>query len=260
VLLAVSSPAVAILANALTFIVSAAAVAAIPAGAAFRPAGRETAETATGCDRATMPSLLTDVRAGAQALRAAPVAVRLVAADTLCSAVYGLLTVTLVLVGHRIGAGAGGYGLLLGAFGVGGVAGATLAGRLDPGSGWRRTLAGALVLVAVPLGALGLVQAIVPALLLALAAGGGMVVGEVLSETALPRLLDDAVLARAYGLALPASLSGIVAGSLVAGPLVAALGATWTLMVAGAFVLVVSALLLRRPVYVPVAASALASA
>jgi predicted MFS family arabinose efflux permease len=248
--LALSSPAFAILANALTFIVSAAAVAAIPSGEAFRPSARDDADSA---------SLLDEVRIGARALRGAPVAVRLVAADTLCSAVYGLLTVVLVLVGHRIGAGAGGYGLLLGAFGVGGVAGATIAGRLDGASTWRRTLAGALVLVALPLAALGLANAIAPALVLAFAAGGGMVVGEVLSETALPRLLDDAVLARAYGLALPASLAGIVAGSLVAGPLVASLGVTGTLLLAGSFVLAVAALLLRRPIEVPIAGPAAAT-
>ena len=248
--LALSSPAVAILGNALTFIVSAVAVAAIPSGEAFRPSARDDADS---------PSLLDEVRIGARALRGAPVAVRLVAADTLCSAVYGLLTVVLVLVGHRIGAGADGYGLLLGAFGVGGVAGATLAGRLGGASTWRRTLAGALVLVALPLAALGFANAVAPALVLAFAAGGGMVVGEVMSETALPRLLDDAVLARAYGLALPASLAGIVAGSLVAGPLVASLGVTWTLLLAGSFVLAVAALLLRRPIEVPLAASAAAS-
>jgi hypothetical protein len=33
-------------------------------------------------------------------------------------------------------------------------------------------------------------------------------------------MLDDDVLARAYGLVLPMSLGGIVAGSLLAGPLV----------------------------------------
>jgi hypothetical protein len=52
----------------------------------------------------------------------------------------------------------------------------------------------------------------VPTLLEALAAsvlgGGGMVVGGVLSETALPRMLDDGVLARAYGLVVPAAGRG----------------------------------------------------
>jgi hypothetical protein len=74
-----------------------------------------------------------------------------------------------------------------------------------------------------------------------------MIVGEVLSETALPRLLDDAVLARAYGLVFPVSIFGIVAGSLIAGPLLAVFGVTGALAASGLFVLVVAALLLHRP-------------
>ena len=74
-----------------------------------------------------------------------------------------------------------------------------------------------------------------------------MIVAEVLSETALGRMLDDAVLARAYGLALPASLSGIVLGSLVAGPLVATVGVTATFLVSGLGLALASALVLRHP-------------
>src|SRR6185295_1398667 len=111
--LALSSPAVAILGNAATFLASAVVVATIPAGPAFRPS-RDGASA----------DLVGDLRAGVDALRGAPAAVRVIAADAICSAVYGILTVTLVLVAGRVGAGAGGYGLLLGAFGVGGVAGA----------------------------------------------------------------------------------------------------------------------------------------
>jgi hypothetical protein len=48
-----------------------------------------------------------------------------------------------------------------------------------------------------------------------LVAGSGSVIAEVLSETALPRMLDEDVLGRAYGFMLPLALSGIVAGSLV---------------------------------------------
>lgn len=245
-LLAVSSPPVAILANALTFLASAAAVAAIPAGPAFLPAQRDAAAGA--------PGLLTELRAGADALRGAPSAMRVVAADVVCSAVYGLLTVTLVLVSRDVGAGAGGYGVLLGAFGIGGLAGAAVAARFDGAEHWRRTLAVALVLVALPVAGLGVVDALWMAIALGIVAGAGGVVAEVLSETALPRMLDDAVLARAYGLVLPASLGGIVAGSLVAGPLVALLGLTAALAAAGLAVLAVGALLLRRPL--PVATPA----
>jgi MFS family permease len=235
----VAGPAVAILMNAVTFLGSAFAIAAIPAGAQFAPPER-------GAD-APMPSVLAEVRAGARALRGAPTAIRLVAADVLCSAVYGILTVALVLVSRKIGAGNGGYGLLLGGFGAGGVIGATVTARIDAPSRWRGTLAVAMLLVGIPLVALGIVPTLAGAAALAVLGGGGMVVGEVLGETALPRMLDDKVLARAYGLVFPVSISGIVAGSLIAGPLVSALGLTGTLALAGGAVLTIGAVLLSRP-------------
>jgi MFS family permease len=238
VVLAVSSPAVAIFANAATFLVSIALVTAIPAGPAFRPgtAGEPV-------------HLLADLRTGFDALLGAPAAMRVIAADIICSAVYGMLTVALVLVAGQVGAGPGGYGLLIGAFGVGGLLGATVAGRVD-GAQWRRTLAIALALVGLAVAALGVAHTLWMALTLGLVGGAGSIVAEVLSETALPRLVDDEVLARAYGFVLPAALSGIVAGSLVAGPLVALLGLTGALVATGFAVLALSALVLRRPLAV----------
>jgi MFS family permease len=244
IVLMASSPAPAILLNALTFLASAASVAAIPAGPAFVPARRMAGSSQTD---EPMPSVLSDIRTGARALRGAPVAVRLVAADVLCSGVYGLLTVTLVMVSRHVGAGDGGYGLLLGAFGAGGVIGATLTGRVASPALWRRTLTVALLLVAGTLAALGSAPTLATAMAAALLSGGGMVVGEVLSETALPRMLGDDVLARAYGLVLPSSFAGIVAGSLVAGPLVSLLGLQGALMCSGAVVLAVTGMLGRRP-------------
>jgi predicted MFS family arabinose efflux permease len=170
-----------------------------------------------------------------------------VAADVLCSAVYGLLTVTLVFLSRKVGAGDSGYGLMLAAIGVGGVIGAIVTSRVEVGERWGRSLALALALVGLPLAALGIVPTLALALGLAFLGGGGMVVGEVLSETALPRLLDDQVLARAYGLVFPASIAGIVIGSLIAGPLLALFGLTGALAVAGLLVLLVAALILHRP-------------
>jgi MFS family permease len=236
-LLAISSPALAIALNAASFIASAVAITAIGSSPAFVPARHDAADS----------GLLAELRGGVDALRGAPAAVRLVAADVVCSAVYGVLTVTLVLVGRRVGAGAGGYGLLLGGFGVGGVAGAVVAGRIDSPSRWRELLIVALGLVAVAVAGLGAVHSLAAAVVLAVIGGVGSVVAEVLSDTALGRMLDDSVLARAYGFVLPACLGGIVAGSLVAGPLVAAVGVSATLALAGVFVAVVGGLLLRRP-------------
>jgi MFS family permease len=242
--LAVSSPAVAIVLNALTFVVAALAIGALPPGDAFRSPPR--------VQDAARPSVLADLRDGARALSGAPTAIRLIAADVTCSAVYGLLTVTLVIVSRRVGAGDGGYGLLLGAFGAGGVIGAIVLGRLQSGAHWRRPLTAGLALVALAIAGLGIAPVLPVALALAFAGGGGMVVGEILADTALPRMLDEAVLARAYGLAFPASIAGIVIGSLVAGPLVGLLGASGALIVAGWSVAVVGALLVGRPLQPPV--------
>ena len=220
VLLGLSSPAIVIALNAASFLASAAAITAIGRNPVFVPSRQDGGSLRLG----------QELRDGAQALREAPAAMRLVVADMLCSATYGILTVTLVLVSMRVGTGTGGYGLLLGMFGIGGVVGATIAGKLDAPALWRRMLLVALGLVAVAVAALGLVHSLAAAIVLSLAGGGGMIVAEVLSETALGQMLDDAVLARAYGLALPASLSGIVLGSLVAGPLVASVGVTATFL------------------------------
>ncbi len=237
--LAASTPSLAILLNALSFLGSATAIGAIGAGPAFEPA--------RSGESGGPASVLADVRAGARALRGAPSAIRLVAADVLGSSVYGVLTVTLVMVSRKLGAGDGGYGLLLGAFGAGGVIGATVTARLDAPARWRRMLAIALLLVGLPLALLGVVPTLAAALALAVLAGGGMIVGEVLSETALPRLLDDEVLARAYGLAFPTSMAGIVAGSAIAGPLVALFGLTGALVFVGVAVLAIAVLLVARP-------------
>jgi MFS family permease len=234
-LLMLTTPAIAILINAATFFLSAASVAAIAPGPWFRPA--RTGETA---------SVLADVRAGAQALRGAPIALRFFGADLMCSTVYGLLTVTLVLVSQRAGAGTDGYGVLLGAFGVGGVIGATVAGRRSASERWRRTLAIAMTLVALPVAGLGVAPTLPFAIALALLGGGGMVVAEVLTETTLPRMVDDDVLGRAYGLLIPASICGIVAGSLVAGPLVALAGVSGAMAVVAAGVALAGALLVRE--------------
>jgi predicted MFS family arabinose efflux permease len=236
-----SSPSVAILLNALTFLASAAAVAAIRPGPVFAP---------TKTNAGTGSGAIAEIAAGARALRAAPSAVRLVAADVLCSGVYGILSVTLVLLSRRLGAGDSGYGLLLAAYGIGGVSGASLTGRLANPAHWRMTLTAALLLVAGTLVALGSLPTLTPALLAALFGGAGMVVGEVLSETALPRMLSDDILARAYGLVMPASLGGIVVGSLVAEPLVSLLGLEGALTATGTIVLVTCAVLVRRPLAV----------
>jgi MFS family permease len=246
-ILLLANSAVAMLLNGITFLVSAAAVGAIGANSAFRPAASP-GGASSSCE--ARPGLLADVRSGAQALHAAPAAVRLIAADVICSAVYGLMTVTLVLLSRHIGAGDGGYGLLLGASGIGGIIGAAVTGRCEAPGRWRALLGAGLAVVGLALALLGEVPSLAGALALVLLLGMGMVVGEVLGDTALPRLLDDDDLARAYGFVMPASMAGIILGSLLAGPLVSLLGLSGCLAGAGGLVLAAAALLLRHPLVV----------
>ena len=212
-LLAVAPAPAAFGLNALTFLLSAAAVWSIPAGSAFRPAHRPAAS-----------KVWAELHEGATALLGHRRALRLVGADVLASFVYGVLTVALLLVGTHIGVTSGGYGLLLGATGAGGVVGTALAARLAASARPTAVLVGALAAVAMPLPLLAITSGIVPAMLWAALSGAGATVVEVLTETILQTELDDAVLARAYGFAFPISIAGICFGGAVAAPLIGAFG------------------------------------
>jgi MFS family permease len=151
--------------------------------------------------------------------------------------VYGAQTVLLLLLGRELGYGAAGYGYLLAGYGAGGLIGAALAARLGGARGPRH-VAVVLLAVAVPSMLLAVTPWLVGAVLLAVAVGAGGVMVEVVVDTTLARSLDGNVLARAYGLAFPASIGGIVVGSLIAAPLVAWVGLAGALAVVGGLVAV----------------------
>jgi MFS family permease len=223
VLLLVGPPSTAFLINAATFTLSALAVLSIPAGPAFAPP--KTVGARQG--------IVADVVLGARALRTHPVAVRLVGADLVCSVIYGMQTVLLLVLSRGLGLGAAGYGYVLAGLGVGGILGTTAAGRAARSSRPRAVLVGALLVLAVPSSLMAVTPWLPGLLLLAVVGGAGAVLVEVLCETALQRELDEEVFARAYGIALPVILGGIVAGSLVAAPLSALLGMTGAILATG---------------------------
>jgi len=239
-------PSLAFALNALTFALSALAVASIPAGAIFATGG-ETTET---------PDVVGELRTGLSALLEQRTALRIFGADIVCSAVYGAETVLLLLLSRRLGLGDQGYGWLLAACGLGGIAGAGIASRAIGGQRSRVVLVGALavvaaatVLLADPFGAGG-------ALALAVATGGGCIVVEIVADTGLQRALAPDVLARAYGFAFPAAIAGIVAGSLIAAPLVALFGLQGAFVALGAIVAIYALSLVRVPAPMPVPAAA----
>ncbi len=216
VLLLLGSPGTAFLVNAGTFALSGLAVLSIAPGPVFRP-GRAVGERRT---------IVSDIVIGARALRSHPVAVRLVGADVVCSVVYGMQTVLLLLLARDLGLGEGGYGYLLAGLGVGGILGTVVAGRADRSSHPKAVVVGALLVLAVPSALMAVLSWLPGLLVLAVVGGAGAVLVEVLCETALQRELDEEVFTRAYGIALPVSIAGIVLGSLIAAPLAMAVGLT----------------------------------
>jgi MFS family permease len=225
-LLLLGSPATAFLLNAATFAASAVILLGLPAGALFKPPTSD----------AKAVGVLAELRAGAVALRDNPLASRLVGADIMCSLMYGAQTVLLLLLARRLGYGDAGYGYLLAGYGLGGLFGAALASRLSAARHPRYAVGAVLFAVAVPSALLAVVPWLAGAVVLAVAVGAGAVMVEVVADTALARSLDEAVLARAYGLAFPASIAGIVAGSLVAAPLVMLVGLSGALAAVGVLV------------------------
>jgi MFS family permease len=226
-LLLLGSSATAFLLNAATFAASAVILLGLPAGALFAVVNRD----------ANASGVLRELRAGAAALRGNRVAARLVGADIMCSLVYGAQTVLLLLLGRELGYGDAGYGYLLAGCGLGGLVGAALAARLG-GTRRPRHVAVVLLAVAIPSSLLAVTPWLAGALFLTIVIGAGSVMVEVVVDTALARSLDEGVLARAYGLAFPASIGGIVIGSLIAAPLVALVGLSGALAAVGGLVAV----------------------
>jgi predicted MFS family arabinose efflux permease len=235
-LLLAASPAVAFAVNGATFLAGAATVAMLP---------RQALRLPSAADRATA-TLRSDLREGWSALRGHPAALVLVGADVAGSAVFGALTVLFVLLGRRIGLGDSGYGILMAAVGAGGVLSGGLANRAAASRDPRRVLALAMMAVGAPIPLFALVGWAAPAIALAATVGAGSLVFNVVFDTHLQRTLDPAVFARAYGLAFPAAVAGIVAGALLASPCLALLGLDGTLALFGALALVCAPLVVGR--------------
>jgi hypothetical protein len=83
------------------------------------------------------------------------------------------------------------------------------------------------------------------AIVLAGLTGMGALLVEILTETTLQRELDEDVFGRAYGIAFPAAIAGIVVGSIIAPGLAALLGASGALIAVGGTVLGYALLVIR---------------
>lgn len=243
-LLFLGSPAAAFALNALTFGLSALAVLAIKDRGVF--ATRRSAQPQVAERPASLfGGLFSELAEGAAALRQHPAALRLIGADIMCSTVYGTQTVLLLLVAGQVGLGAQGYGYLFAAIGAGGLAGTVLAGRASRSSRPQQVQMAALAAVGLPTLLLAVVRWPAAAVLLTGLTGLGAMLVEILTDTTLQRTLDEDVFGRAYGLALPASIAGIVVGSAAAPLLASLLGAAGALVATGTVVVAYALLVLR---------------
>jgi predicted MFS family arabinose efflux permease len=235
------SPALAFVINAATFGVSAACVLAVRAGGAFTVARSADGAARPGSPR---PGPLRDLADGAAALRDHPAAVRLLGADMACSFVLGMESVLFVLVARSAGLGLNGYAFMFAALGAGALAGTTLASRAARLPG-RRVLLTALSAVGFSVAGTAVLHWAAALLAVAAAGGAAALLVEIMMSTGLQRMLPREVFGRAFGLAVPASIGMIGAGSLLAPVLDSALGLTGTLLACAAAVLAYTAYLAR---------------
>jgi len=157
--------------------------------------------------------------------------------------------VLFVLVARSAGLGLNGYAFMFAALGAGGMAGTTLAGRAAR-LPYRRVLIAALSAVGLSVAGVALLPWAAAILIVVAIGGAASLLVEITMSTSLQRMLPRDVFGRAYGLAVPASIGVIGAGSLLAPVLDSTLGRTGALLACAAAVLAYTAFLAlsaRRP-------------
>ena len=142
------------------------------------------------------------------------------------------------------------------------LAGTALAGRASRSSRPYLVQAAALGAAGLPTLLLAVVRWPAVAIVLAGLTGLGAMLVEILTDTTLQRTLDEDVFGRAYGLAYPAAIAGIMVGSVIAPGLAALLGGSGALVVVGGTVLAYALLVMRGTDHaaVPVSQPAMADA
>jgi predicted MFS family arabinose efflux permease len=220
VVLVVSTPALAIAVDGLTFVGSA---------LLLRRAGRLaiTMPTRAGAWRITE---------GVRALIGSPDRFGLSAFDVAHGFLYGLESVLLVIAADRLlGIGVQGVGWLFAAIGLGGVvaAGST---RWLPNMNMAAVLTGSLLLVGAAMASLAFLHDPALACLVMVGDGVGTLFIDVIVTTGLQQSLPAPVMAGAFGALEATTVLAILAGTAVAPVLLAAVGLRWAIVLAGTVV------------------------
>jgi MFS family permease len=199
-------PSVAIGLNALTFLVSAAAVARMRTRS-------QPVDVTEGGTAGPFRQMLVGVRT----MVSSTTATVLVGYSLLATMVYGFDTVQFVVLSRDVlGTGADGYGYLLAGMGLGGVLAAPLVVRLERAPRLSIVILAGMAAYCLPTLAFLVVDDPVPAALLEVVRGAGTLVVDVLAITALQRTLPSSVLARVFGAFNALFLGAVVLGAALA--------------------------------------------
>jgi MFS family permease len=207
-LLAVASAPAAFLVNAATF-----AVAAL----LFSTLGSHTIR------RTGSPDHKGSVASGFRTARTARFVLPLTVIVAMVEFTYGAQTVQLVVYASRsLHLGAGGYGLLLGASGAGGLISAVFNGQLATSRRLTLVVGSAAVLACASQFVYASTGVLAIALVVTVAGGAGLVCSEVVAETVLARVTPRDALGRIAGLFDASSIAAMVGGAVLASILVKA--------------------------------------
>jgi MFS family permease len=221
-LLVVTSPPAAFIANAATFAVSA---------LLFAMLGRHRVPVVAGAGSGAAASVLEGVRTA----RVTRFVVPLFALVATVEFTYGAQTVQLVVFADRsLDLGDGGYGLLLAACGAGGLVSALFNGQLATSARLTLVVVGAAVLACASQFIYAVSDALPLALVVTVAGGAGIVSAEVVAETVLARVTPRETLGRIAGLFDASSIGAMVAGAVLASILVNTISLRWSFWILGA--------------------------
>jgi MFS family permease len=234
-LLLVGSPAMAFAINGVTFATSALCVVLVTSSKAI-PGPAEAEEGSLG-DRL--------IQGFKSLMSSGEIAVLVTLVGAAAFAYGGELVLLVIVAEQRLGLGTEGIGFLLAAVGVGGIIAAGFTSRLAESDRPAVVLTAAVLVAGLPLSLLAFVNDPLPAYLLLVVEGAGSIVLDVVAITLLQRVVPENVMARVFGVLDSVVVAGVLAGSLVAPPLITAVGLEATLVVFGAGL--VCALLIAAP-------------
>jgi MFS family permease len=230
ILLAVAPSWVAFALNAATFVVSALLISTIRPDRA--PAGGR-------------PSGVAQLAEGLRTVRTTAFAPWLILAVAMVEFTYGAQTVQLVVYARQsLGLGTGGYGLLLAAAGAGGLVSALVNGRLATSRRVSLIVVGTGALMCATQLAYAGVNVLWIALAVTVIGNAGLVSCEVVSETALARIVPREALGRVIGIFNAVSVAAMVAGAVLAPVLVASTSLRASFLILGAVALAITLLCL----------------